>query len=377
MINRVFFAIAVFILFWSLPSGASIAKCNLDNCVIVIDAGSTGSRLHLYQWDNNRVKPLFVNRLNPGIAAFSNNLNALPAYLDALFAGLSLNQEIPVYFNATAGMRLSTQAEQKRVYSEVTQWFQHAPFTLVEANTITGKKEGVYAWLAVNSYLAKPAGVMDMGGASVQIVFPIDSSSIHNLEPSDVVRINFNGKPVTLFSHSFLGLGQTEVTHQFLNFRACYPSNYRMPNKREARGDFGACSRAIEPLVNRVHQVRKVLVDRLSRRNDSWYVLGGLSYLAQSVLLPEANFTLTHLKRAVQVQFCQKNWQSLREKDPQNSYLYANCLSAAYYYALITAGYGLDADTPLHLLPESQMSDWTQGLAFAHFNKVFDLSTKS
>lgn len=78
---------------------------------------------------------------------------------------------------------------------------------------------GVYAWITAN-YLQKKIGegvaasetlaVMDLGGASTQIVFepifPADSEQ-SLAEGEHKYLLNFGGKEFTLYQHSYLGYG--------------------------------------------------------------------------------------------------------------------------------------------------------------------------
>jgi guanosine-diphosphatase len=77
---------------------------------------------------------------------------------------------------------------------------------------------GVYAWITAN-YLLKKIGegatttdtlaVMDLGGASTQIVFeptfPADSTPL--AEGEHKYSLSFGGKDFTLYQHSYLGYG--------------------------------------------------------------------------------------------------------------------------------------------------------------------------
>src|SRR3990167_11171032 len=111
---------------------------------------------------------------------------------------------------------------------------------------------------------------MDMGGASVQVATPLAENTV--VDPMDTVNITVQGRAMRIFIHSFLGLGQTEATHQFLDDPSCYPTGYVLPSGQIASGDASTCSQHVESLINSVHQVyatlAPVFADQLPK---TWY----------------------------------------------------------------------------------------------------------
>ena len=93
--------------------------------------------------------------------------------------------------------------------------------------------KGVYAWITINSLLgligpddADPTGtaaVMDLGGASTQIVFEptFDPASPAKLAPGDhVYDLDFAGKAHVLYQHSHLGYGLMQARRAVHNLIA-------------------------------------------------------------------------------------------------------------------------------------------------------------
>ncbi len=100
-------------------------KATLTTKGMVIDAGSGGSRLHIYSWKPrvfNSIPPpisypeaneLWTGRMDPGIATYFNAPETVSAHLAPLidFAKVTLGgleenfQHFPIYFKATGGMR--------------------------------------------------------------------------------------------------------------------------------------------------------------------------------------------------------------------------------------------------------------------------------
>ena len=169
---------------------ANSIDCVQHHCLAVVDAGSTGSRLHIYAYDLDKhntpinIKQKWLKKFSPGFATLENQ-TSMDAYLDSLFADAPITY-LPIYFYATAGMRLLSQPKQQKLYAQLTHWFnQQSQWTLVKAKTITGNEEALFGWLSINSQLGTlidktktPVGVMDMGGASVQIIFPVKKTPV-------------------------------------------------------------------------------------------------------------------------------------------------------------------------------------------------------
>jgi guanosine-diphosphatase len=200
---------------------------------IVIDAGSTGSRIHVYKFNNCGPTPALeyetFKAIQPGLSSFARDPTAAAASLDPLMEEAvrvvpkSLQKCTPVEVKATAGLRLLPGKEGEDILDEVrvrleSDW----PFAVAkEDNAIEimdGKDEGVYAWITANYLLGNigagataddTMAVMDLGGASTQIVFeptfPDKSSTL--AEGDHKYSLNFGGKDYTLYQHSYLGYG--------------------------------------------------------------------------------------------------------------------------------------------------------------------------
>ncbi|KTD43634.1 multidrug DMT transporter permease [Legionella quateirensis] len=354
--------------------------CTNHQCIAVIDAGSTGSRLHVFSYDVDETRsPININeiwnkKIKPGFATIEPNSNTIDAYLTTLLSGAP-NQQIPVYFYATAGMRLLPVSKQKKYYDELQHWFsQQSQWQLVEAKTITGNDEALYDWLSVNYHLGtlqkslnQSVGVMDMGGASVQIVFPIQKNS--ELNTRSQVELDLYGQHYTLYVQSFLGLGQTEVAHQFLNSAPCFSNDYPLPDGESGQGNASACEQEVSRLMTEVHKVNNVIQPLLAANPvDSWYSIGGISNLADSSLFHFENSKLTNqnLLQQADSQVCHQQWDSLNSQFPDDEYVYQYCLFSAYYYALMVDGYGIVPDQSINYIPPAQNLDWTMGVVLHH-----------
>ncbi|WRT67376.1 uncharacterized protein IL334_004347 [Kwoniella shivajii] len=223
------------------PNPASTTACSSPHSAdkpivqyaLTIDAGSTGSRIHVYKFHNCGPSPQLeyetFKMLNPGLSAFARDPTAAAASLDPLLKEASrvVPKELwkctPVEVKATAGLRLLGQQESVAILDEVrnrleTNW----DFVVNGERSVEimdGKDEGVYAWITANYLLNKigegtnsddTLAVMDLGGASTQIVFepkfPADTNQAL-VEGEHKYQLTFGGKDFTLYQHSYLGYG--------------------------------------------------------------------------------------------------------------------------------------------------------------------------
>lgn len=214
--------------FWGTPESWDYA--------IVIDAGSHGSRLHLFRWPPRQYDPshpftgpvsfpedVASVKVTPGISLFSEHPPDVILSLEPLvtFAKNVLSTEgdrwssIPLYLKATAGMRDLNRDTRDEIMLSIRDFFSNhtnSPFYFRPdmARVISGEEEGAFGWmssnLAAGSFFGNAStsvGAMDMGGASMQITFiPHHTSILESLFPAHV-----GGYALRLYTHSYLGYG--------------------------------------------------------------------------------------------------------------------------------------------------------------------------
>lgn len=372
IVNLWFFII---ISFASFTAQAANETCVQHRCVAIVDAGSSGSRLHIYSYDIDNAKSpvniteVWSKKTKPGFASLEVSRPTVETYLTNLFLDAPV-ANLPTYFYATAGMRLLPQPTQEKFYGILRQWFANqSQWQLQDAKTITGKEEGFFGWLAVNYQIGSLfsrdkdlVGVMDMGGASVQISFPIQKTE--KINPQDIQQFDLYGRHFKLFIHSFLGLGQNEMSHQFLDESSCFADNYQLPQNMPAAGNAPICAREISSLMNPVHKVNQVVrTAALNKENHTWFAIGGAAEVAKAKPFQfTTQFNSQDLLRIADSKICHQQWTILNKDYPNNDFLYGYCLLPAYYYALIVEGYGLYPQQPINLMGANQTNDWTVGV---------------
>lgn len=368
-----FFCVLASVFFISSQALAFNVICAEQQCIGVVDVGSTGSRLHVYAYKKedktNVTEEIWVKKVTPGFAMLNPEQSHVDTYLNELFEGAP--EAFPVYFYASAGMRLLPTEQQKKYFDAAENWFQRSAWSLKEAKTLTGREEGVFAWLSVHEQLRRMPGayvprhlsVMDMGGASVQVVSAVDFK--HDCHTEDYVDVYLHGKKQTLFVHSFLGLGHTLVVDQFLDEPTCFSDGYTMPNGGTGHGHAHACARQVSKLIDGVHEVHHKLHPALHPEPSRvWYVIEGLAYLLQEEVFNHRENSITNdgLLEQAESAVCHRPWEQVQQGYPDTKNLSRACLSASYYHALIRA-YGIPPREPIHMIPNTPGVDWTLGVA--------------
>lgn len=195
---------------------------------IVFDAGSSGSRIHVYTWKTGGGGPKDqfelveddILKIKPGLSAYKDKPSDAGASLLPLLAHAKTKipaEEIaktPVFLMATAGLRMVGEAAKDAILQSVCTTLSSSGFLFrcEWATLLDGRDEGLYGWVTVNYlldtlYTPPPpgtAGIIDLGGGSVQIVFPTDAKDA----PKEYSQqLNFNGRKHDLYIKSHLGFG--------------------------------------------------------------------------------------------------------------------------------------------------------------------------
>ena len=234
---------------------------------IVIDSGSSGSRVYVYRWKNPKkiqqrggneidlksppqivLEEHWTKKTTPGLAKF-NSGKKRKAIWSQHYEGLmefaakiipkEQHSETPLFVLATAGMRLLLPKEQKAVLKEVCNSMKTNTDFFIgnckdHVEIIDGETEGIYGWLGLNYLMGQfnnfdssvkeheSIGFLDMGGASTQIAFvpsTDEERKKHKEDLSQVTIRNVNGdtQKWDLFVETWLGFGANEARKRYLN----------------------------------------------------------------------------------------------------------------------------------------------------------------
>ncbi|KAJ9658523.1 Guanosine-diphosphatase [Coniosporium apollinis] len=214
---------------------------------LMIDAGSTGSRIHVYRFNNCGPTPELEDEVfkqtdkkpgGSGLSSYGADAEGAAKSLDVLLqvavekVPKKLQACTPIAVKATAGLRKLGPEMSDKILQAVRQRIEtEYPFPLVSdskggVEVMDGKDEGVYAWITANYLLGKIGGpdktptaaVFDLGGGSTQIVFqptfpgsPSGGLPEKMHEGDHKYELSFGGREFSLYQHSYLGYGLMEA----------------------------------------------------------------------------------------------------------------------------------------------------------------------
>ncbi|SCW00174.1 LAFE_0B11078g1_1 [Lachancea fermentati] len=210
-------------------------KCDKEHqFVVMIDAGSTGSRVHVYEFDVCTQPPTLLDetfeKVTPGLSHFDIDAVGAAKSLDGLLdtavkkIPLKLRGCSPVAVKATAGLRKLGEEKSEAILKAVRKHLEEDyPFPVVEEDGISvmsGEEEGVYAWITTNFLLGNigageklpTSAIFDLGGGSTQIVFePSFPPNERMIEGEHKYDLDFGEAKYTLYQYSHLGYGLMEA----------------------------------------------------------------------------------------------------------------------------------------------------------------------
>jgi guanosine-diphosphatase len=140
----------------------TVADCTKEpEYVVMVDAGSTGSRVHIYEFDVCYSPPKLNNEvfkmLKPGLSSFDTDAvgaaKSLDPLLDLALESVPVKKQgcTPIAVKATAGLRLLGEEKSNKILKQVREHLEKDyPFAVVDKKGVeimSGDDEGVYAWI--------------------------------------------------------------------------------------------------------------------------------------------------------------------------------------------------------------------------------------
>ena len=338
---------------------------------IMIDAGSSGTRAHIYKWESSTsipdVKPApnisnawFIKKKIP----LSNSLKEKDL-IKNLFSEI-INfciERIPkeylkltrIFVYATGGMRLLNQEDQEKIINLTYNYLkENSPFKLKNKyiRIISGIEEGLFGWLSTNHLLgnfinSKPTyGSLDMGGASFQIALEVDNKEKSN----SLYNISIGKKKLKLFTHSYLGYGVNQAIYKINKListiknskyieNPCYSLNYQTIIEDiniNGTGNFEECSKLIEVLFIDSPEFSFIKIPSI-KTTKNFIAMSSFYYVNEFFNL-NFNSTLNDLKNS-SINFCLINFQELIKLYSNNEFISNYCWYSIYQYNLLTKGY--------------------------------------
>lgn len=231
---------------------------------MILDAGSSGTRVHVYRWLNHararldatphdlqrlpdvHQKKKYTKKIKPGVSTFGDNPSEAGPYLQELLdhaltiVPADQVKDTPIFLMATAGVRLLEPMKQKALLGEICAYAQaHTEFSLPDCGlhiqVIPGETEGLYGWIAANYLLGgfdspedhkhgkghHTYGFLDMGGASAQIAFAPNSTEAekhaNDLKLLRMRTLNGESSEYKVFTTTWLGFGVNQARQRYVD----------------------------------------------------------------------------------------------------------------------------------------------------------------
>eukprot|EP00088_Acartia_fossae_P028593 TRINITY_DN29400_c0_g1_i10.p1 TRINITY_DN29400_c0_g1~~TRINITY_DN29400_c0_g1_i10.p1 ORF type:complete len:477 (-),score=77.04 TRINITY_DN29400_c0_g1_i10:736-2097(-) len=358
---------------------------------VVLDAGSTGSRVLVYTfYENPMTKNLLLvdevwEQVKPGLSSFAENPVEGGATIRKLI-NTALNivpvdhrSKTPVTLKATAGLRLLPPAQSDALINEVKSVLDGSGFDNRGVEIMSELHEGLYGWVTVNylmdqmSNLRKSYVALDLGGGSTQITFsPKYEDTFAGSPPSFLHQVSVIRQKATIYSHSYLGLGlmaarnavfhqNSETSHEpsaaLTSSCVSQPVKWKYStvdtNVKPSNNGFDTCMMQVKSVIDSlsVHQCEEVPTRKIA----------AFSYFYDRAV--DAGILEYGDSAVVQVQ----DFLDAAKKACQTSAEPFMCVDLTYISGLLHHGYKLTADAKLGLYKQinGYTTSWALGAAFA------------
>lgn len=207
--------------------------------VVVIDAGSTGSRVLAFTFHESILNGNLVldselfSEVKPGLSSFANKPEDAAKSLTTLLNKAKTvipQSEWPrtlLTMKATAGLRLLPEHKANNILEECRKLFETSGFqtTKNSISIMEGTDEGIFSWFTVNFLLDRfnslssqaTVAALDLGGGSTQVTFQPDNVQAKQLE-KHIYSINVFDHNMSLYTHSHLGMGLMAARKAILTY---------------------------------------------------------------------------------------------------------------------------------------------------------------
>ncbi|XP_078675088.1 ectonucleoside triphosphate diphosphohydrolase 5-like isoform X2 [Branchiostoma floridae x Branchiostoma belcheri] len=350
---------------------------------VMIDAGSTGSRLHVFKFQRNsevdiRLVTEKFESIKPGLSSYADNPEEGAASVQGLVqiaeevVPAAVQGDTPIALKATAGLRMLPEDKAQTLLDKVQKVFEASPFLVRKDSVVimNGLDEGLFAWFTINFLIGalrssendSTQGALDLGGGSTQITFsPRDSETLRSSPEGFVRPVDIFHKTYMLYVHSYLGFGLMAARLRMMGMEtedinrnpvkgsltsACLPIGfqgafehsgveYDVSGLPQGEAGFGSCWTAALAMVSRqIHQPEEV-------RQEPFYACSYYFDRAkESGMIGEEGGSLKVSE------FKQRAEEVCRRPLPEYPFM---CMDLCYISALLQEGYGFKPNNVLML----------------------------
>ena len=200
---------------------------------VVVDAGSTGSRVHVFKFEPTGDDGLTLvddtfEQVKPGLSAHASDpaaaAESLRGLMDVAVRAVpeSERSKTSVALRATAGLRLLKGNAAQSILDACKKLLGEYPFAFDDSSVsvMDGANEGAYQWLTMNYLLGNlknggsdhdgdvhTVAAVDLGGGSVQLAYQVSPESAARAPEGYVTKLKALGHSFDVYTRSHLGHG--------------------------------------------------------------------------------------------------------------------------------------------------------------------------
>ncbi|XP_005917735.1 ectonucleoside triphosphate diphosphohydrolase 5 [Haplochromis burtoni] len=392
---------------WILPSLSRPANHSRIFYAVMFDAGSTGTRIHVYtfiQSDSEQLPMLdneMFHSIKPGLSAYVDVPETAGQTVRMLLKVAKRTvprvewKRTPLVLRATAGLRLLPAQKAQALLDQVQHVFDESPFLVSDdgVSIMNGKNEGLLAWISLNFLTGhlkarskKTVGILDLGGGSTQITFlPKLRKTTESAPAADyTAKFDVLNSTFELYTHSYLGNGLMAARLATLGALGAEGLEWQvfksscLPKKFRDEWSFGGLTYQVsgDPdgytgyklCYQEVLKVVKGIIHQPYELEDSNVFYAFSYYFDRAVdagLIDEVHGGMLEVrdfkKRAKEV--CNK----MTKYPPIHPFL---CMDMTYITCLLKDGFGFKENTVLQLTKKvnNVEASWALGATLDHFH---------
>ncbi|KAL3315156.1 Ectonucleoside triphosphate diphosphohydrolase 5 [Cichlidogyrus casuarinus] len=361
----------------------------VNNTLLVFDAGSSSTRLHLFQirvigFDRQKLLPgdfqlLYAEKLAnfQPIASYLDDPESLRQLLKMILQKTTLVlssiqsscSSTRIYLRGTAGLRSLPEKASYNLLKEIRLAFHlHTPYTVATdaVQLMTGEKEALYLWISANflqstlsSRQAESTYVlMDLGAGSAQIARGLTSA-----QEDDAKTYRILGVPFQVETRSYENAGREAARIRFFtNDRSvCVPSTgtaltYEFDNKKFAlfgaeiadQLRFDVCYKIAKSIILDL-EIRPLFTAasrsplQLHGVSAFYWIIHRIFYLDYDCSTEPTNIQCQSKSHAISIQFIEESAKKYCENLPtlREQMIGFICTDLVYLLALLKDGYGI------------------------------------
>ncbi|XP_010880522.1 ectonucleoside triphosphate diphosphohydrolase 5 [Esox lucius] len=375
---------------------------------VMFDAGSTGTRIHVYTFiqKNPEELPVLDNEvfhsIKPGLSAYAD-MPEMGGYTVSELLKVAKNtvprlewKRTPLVLKATAGLRLLPPEKAKALLEEVQDVFDESPFYVPDdsVSIMNGTSEGILAWVTVNfltghlhAESGKTVGILDLGGGSTQITFLPKSKKTIQSSPADyIARFDLFNSTYELYTHSYLGYGLMAARLAALGALGAEGLEWRvfrsscLPKKFKDDWSFGGLTYKVSGIVDgyagyklcyqEMLKVVKGVIHQPYELKDTSIFYAFSYYYDRAV---DAGLIDGTQGGTLEVRDFKKSAKEVCNKmSKYRSVSPFLCMDMTYITCLLKDGFGFKENTVLQLTKKvnNVETSWALGATFNHFHNL-------